>query len=170
MLHEIENNRFYIPEVEQEITRSTDRKARILVILTSNSEKNLPDAFLRRCLFYNVDFPSEDELVKIVTNRLSPFLTEIEIGSQIDFADQYRRVLKIFQAIRDRSVVKPPSTSELLDWVKVLHLEGLIHNNFDERNAQFLPPEQKKALQLSLYTLIKTKEDLEEVEDFLQLK
>jgi hypothetical protein len=46
----------------------------------------------------------------------------------------------------------------------------LINNNFDEKNAKFLPPDQKKALQLSLYTLIKTKEDLEEVEEMLQLK
>ena len=117
-----------------------------------------------------MDFPSEDELVKIVTNRLHPFLSEIEGGAQIDFDHQYRRVLKIFHAIRARSVVKPPSTSELLDWVKVLHIEGLINNNFDERNAKYLPPDQKKALQLSLYTLIKTKEDLEEVEELLQLK
>jgi MoxR-like ATPase len=170
LLHEIENNRFYIPELEQQVTRSGDRRARILVILTSNSEKNLPDAFLRRCLFYNVDFPTEDELVKIVTSRLAPFISEIEGDMQVDFEHQYRRVLRIFNAIRAKSVVKPPSTSELLDWVKVLHLEGLINNNFDERNAKFLPPEQKKALQLSLYTLVKTREDLEEVEELLQLK
>jgi hypothetical protein len=125
---------------------------------------------LRRCLFYNVDFPSEDELLQIITNRLRPFIIEIEAGSHIDFTEQYRRVLRIFKSIRERSVVKPPSTSELLDWVKVLHMERLIHNNFDERNLHYLPPEQKRALQLSLYTLIKTKEDLEEIEAFLKLK
>jgi MoxR-like ATPase len=170
LLNEIENNRFFIPEMEKDLTRSEDRKTRILIILTSNSEKSLPDAFLRRCLFYHVPFPSESELMTIILQRISPFLDEIANGAKVDFTSHYARAIKLFQVIRAKSAVKPPSTSELLDWIKVLHLENIIHEDFNENNLAFLPPLRKKALQLSLYALVKTKEDLDEVEDFLKLK
>jgi MoxR-like ATPase len=170
LLNEIENNRFSIPEIEKEIVRSSDRRTRILTILTSNSEKSLPDAFLRRCLFYHIPFPSENDLIRIILSRISPFLQEIETNSQTDFKDHYKRALKLFHLIRKRSYVKPPSTSELLDWLKVLHMENLIKEEITEDTIEYLPPERRKALQLSLYALLKTKEDLDEIEDLLKLK
>jgi len=170
LLNEIENNRFFIPEMEKEISKSEDRKTRILVILTSNGEKSLPDAFLRRCLFYHVPFPSENDLVAIILQRLGPFLDEIGNNSLVDFKEHYLRALKLFHLIREKSPVKPPSTSELLDWLKVLHVENIIKENIDENNIEYLPPARKKALQLSLYTLVKTKEDLDAIEKFLKLK
>lgn len=170
LLNEIENNQFYIPECEKEITRSSDRKTRILVILTSNSERSLPDAFLRRCLFYHIPFPTEDELIKIILHRISPFLEEMGVYSKMDFYDHYMRALKLFEQIRNKAHVKPPSTSELLDWLKVLHMENLIKEEINVNTAGYLPPERKKALQLSLYTLLKTKEDFDAVEQFLKLR
>jgi MoxR-like ATPase len=170
LLNEIENNRFYIPECEKEISRSDDRKTRILVILTSNSERNLPDAFLRRCLFYHIPFPSETDLIKIIIHRISPFLEELGNHAHMDFNDHYKRALQLFHLIRSKSHVKPPSTSELLDWLKVLHLEGLISEDINENTVAYFPPERKQALQLSLYTLLKTKEDLDEIEYLLKLK
>jgi MoxR-like ATPase len=170
LLNEIENSRFYISECEQEIRKSDDRKTRILVILTSNSERNLPDAFLRRCLFYNIPFPSEEELVKIVIQRITPFLEELGNESRLDFFEHYKRALKLFHLIRSRSHVKPPSTSELLDWIKVLHMENLIKEDINLKDIQYFPPDRKKALQLSLYTLLKTREDLEQVEELLKLR
>jgi MoxR-like ATPase len=170
LLNEIENNRFLISEMEKEITKNEDRRTRSLVIMTSNSEKALPDAFLRRCLFYNVPFPSDDELLAIVLQRLGPFLNELAQESRIDSADHYRFAIRLFHLIRQRSVVKPPSISEFLDWLKVLHLEEIIYDKIDEKNIEYLPDYRKKALQLSLYTLIKTKEDLDEIEHLLKLK
>jgi MoxR-like ATPase len=170
LLNEIENNRFSIPEMEKEIIKSDDRKTRILVILTSNGEKSLPDAFLRRCLFYHVPFPTENELMAIILQRLGPFLDEIGNNFMVDFKEHYSHALKLFHLIREKSTVKPPSTSELLDWLKVLHLENIIKDNIDANNIEFLPPARKKALQLSLYTLVKTKEDLEEIEKLLKLR
>lgn len=170
LLHELEHNRFFVPEINAELARSSDRRARMLTVLTSNSEKNLPDAFLRRCLFYHVPFPSSEELLRILTARLTPFLQELEARADLDLEDHYRRAVRVFEFIRDRAVVKPPSTSELIDWVKVLHLEQLLNRNFDESNVRFLPPDQKRSLQLSLYTLLKTREDLELVEEALALK
>lgn len=169
LLNEIENNRFYIPECEKEIVRSGDRKTRVLVILTSNSERSLPDAFLRRCLFYHIPFPSEEELLRIILHRISPFLEEMGNNAKMDFYDHYTRALKLFDLIRSKAHVKPPSTSELLDWLKVLHMENLIKEDINVNTAGYLPPERRKALQLSLYTLLKTKEDLDAIEQLLKL-
>jgi len=170
LLSEIENNRFTIPEMEKEIVRSDDRRTRSLVIMTSNSEKTLPDAFLRRCLFYNVPFPSDNDLLSIILQRLSPFLNELGRDAHMDFTDHYRYAINLFHAIRERSSVKPPSISELLDWLKVLHREELIKDKIDEKNVEYLPAYRKKALQLSLYTLLKTREDLVEIEQLLKLR
>jgi MoxR-like ATPase len=170
LLNEIENNRFYIPECEKELFKSEDRKTRILVILTSNSERSLPDAFLRRCLFYHIPFPSEEDLIKIIVHRINPFLQELGKHSNMDFYDHYKRALQLFHLIRSKSQVKPPSTSELLDWLKVLHMEDLIKEEINVNTVSYLPPERKKALQLSLYTLLKTKEDFDEIEQLLKLR
>jgi MoxR-like ATPase len=170
LLNEIENNRFVINEMEKEVTRSDDRRARSLVIMTSNSEKTLPDAFLRRCLFYNVPFPADHELMEIILQRIGPFLEELGRDAGIDFTDHYRHAINLFHVIREKSAIKAPSISELLDWLKVLHIEQLIKDKIDEKNVEYLPPYRKKALQLSLYTLVKTREDLDEIERLLKLK
>ncbi len=170
LLNEIENNKFIIAELEKEIARSDDRRTRSLVIMTSNSEKTLPDAFLRRCLFYNVPFPSDEELLSIILQRIGPFIQELGRDNHIDFTEHYRYAIQLFHVIRQKSTIKPPSISELLDWVKVLHIEEIIKDKIDERNIEYLPAYRKKALQLSLYTLIKTKEDMNEIEHALKLK
>jgi len=79
-------------------------------------------------------------------------------------------MLSIFHVIRGKSTIKPPSISEFLDWLKVLHIEELIKDKIDEKNIEYLPAYRKKAIQLSLYTLVKTKEDMDEVEELLKLK
>jgi len=167
LLDEIENNRFYITEVDKTIYRSNDRRARILVILTSNSENTLPDAFLRRCLFYHVPFPSDAELLQIIINRISPFLSEVMQASNIDFMQRYKAALKLFRLIKERSVIKQPSTSELLDWIKVLHMEKLLDWPVDITNIAAMDEKQKASLMLSLYTLVKTRQDLEQIEGLL---
>ncbi|TMI75135.1 MAG: MoxR family ATPase [Bacteroidetes bacterium] len=170
LLNEIENNKFTISELEKEIVRSEDRRTRSLVIMTSNSEKTLPDAFLRRCLFYNVPFPTDDELLSIILGRLGPFIQELGRDNHIDFTEHYKYAIHLFHVIRSKSNVKPPSISELLDWVKVLHIEEIIKDKIDEKNVEYLPAYRKKALQLSLYTLIKTREDMNEIEQLLKLR
>jgi MoxR-like ATPase len=170
LLNEIENNKFSISELETEITRSDDRRTRNLVIMTSNSERSLPDAFLRRCLFYNLPFPNDEELLAIVLKRLRPFMEELGRDSHLDFTAHYRSAIELFHAIRSRSMVKPPSISELLDWIKVLHMEDLIKDKIDERNVEYVPPYRREALRLSLFTLLKTRDDLDEIERYLKLK
>lgn len=121
LLWELDQMEFYIPE-----TRRTVRAAkRPVVIITSNAEKELPDAFLRRCIFHYIEFPDQELMEKIVA---------------VHYPDLERRlldqVLQAFYAIREMpSIRKQPSTSELLDWI-----QSLIVSGFDvERIASDIP-------------------------------
>jgi MoxR-like ATPase len=93
---------------------------RPIVVITSNREKQLPEPFLRRCLYLELNFPLEPELLaKIVKKNLDASVRQIS-NKLIDEA------IKSFLEIRANSkgLQKPPATSELIDWVKVLHWEG----------------------------------------------
>jgi MoxR-like ATPase len=113
ILNEIEHLFFRIPELGN-VTVSATRSLRPVVILTSNSEKTLPDAFLRRCIYYDVPFPDEERLQEIVAARIaglagaaSPLLTE---------------ALSFFGRLRDDAtgLRKKPGTAELLGWLAAL--------------------------------------------------
>ena len=94
-----------------------DRGQRPVLILTSNSEKNLPDAFLRRCAYYHIPFPEKDRLLEIVEANvpLSESFTQQMLQDAVDH----------FIEIRDLSLRKNPATAELLAWIHLLKKEGL---------------------------------------------
>ncbi|MFX4261857.1 AAA family ATPase [Pelotomaculum propionicicum] len=111
LLWELDIMNFYIPETGQTITASR----RPIVIITSNAEKELPDAFLRRCIFHYIDFPDKDMMAEIIKVHY-PDLEEILM----------RQAMEAFYALRGVSgLLKKPSTSELLDWVRALTLGGI---------------------------------------------
>lgn len=118
LLHELDQMEFHVYETGEQIKA----QQRPIVIITSNNEKELPDAFLRRCFFHYIQFPSPELLTKIV---------------QVHYPDIKQRLLdaalKAFFQLRELpNLKKKPSTSELLDWLKLLlvedvqpkHLEG----------------------------------------------
>lgn len=110
ILNEIENLYFRIPELGNVKIKATENRSPILV-LTSNSEKSLPEAFLRRCIYYNIPFPDETRLTSIIEARLGTFVNS-------DFLNQ---ALNVFLRLRgDRGLRKKPSTAELLNWLMVL--------------------------------------------------
>ena len=111
LLWELDKMEFYINETKETIRT----KSRPIVIITSNAEKELPDAFLRRCIFHYIEFPDRDKLEEIV---------------RVHFDDIDRKLLdqamEAFYKIRDmRDIQKKPSTSELLDWLQALMLSGI---------------------------------------------
>jgi MoxR-like ATPase len=111
LLHELDRMRFAVLETGDEIAAKT----RPVVIITSNNEKELPDAFLRRCVFHFIDFPDR-ELMKRIVAVHHPDLER-------DLAEQ---ALRVFYEIRDMARLrKRPSTSELIDWIAVLRRSGL---------------------------------------------
>ena len=102
---------FYIHETK----RTVKAKHRPIVIITSNAEKELPDAFLRRCIFHYIDFPDAQLMEEIVRTHI-PNVEEQVLKSAFE----------VFYDIRGmRDVRKKPSTSELIDWINVLQLGGI---------------------------------------------
>ncbi len=111
LLWELDQMEFYIHETK----RTVKAKHRPIVIITSNAEKELPDAFLRRCIFHYIDFPDADLMEEIVRTHI-PDVEEAVLKSAFD----------VFYDIRGmRDVRKKPSTSELIDWINVLQLGGI---------------------------------------------
>jgi MoxR-like ATPase len=136
LLHEIDRMRFFIPETGDEIVA----KQRPVVVVTSNNEKELPDAFLRRCVFHFIDFPSK-ELMRDIVEVHHPKLDE-------KLVDQ---AMQTFYQIREmRRLRKRPSTSELIDWISALKLSGVKHVKLDS-NLPFLGTLLKKEQDLVAY-------------------
>ena len=111
LLNELDEMTFHIPELDEEVVAIH----RPIVIITSNSEKELPDAFLRRCIFHYIEFPDEEMMERIVKVHYP----DIEMKL-------VKEAIKRFYWIREvDGLRKKPSTSELLDWIKALALGGI---------------------------------------------
>jgi MoxR-like ATPase len=134
LLHELDRMRFRIVETGEEIVAKT----RPVVIITSNNEKELPDAFLRRCVFHFIDFPDRAFMRRIVEVH-HPNL-------DASLADQ---ALRVFYEIRDSiRLRKRPSTSELIDWIAVLKKAGIQEVRL-EKDLPFLGALLKKEQDLA---------------------
>jgi len=111
LLHELDRMRFRVVETGDEYVA----KERPVVIITSNNEKELPDAFLRRCVFHFIDFP-EREFMRQIVSVHHPELAKALVD----------QVLSVFYEIRNMSRLrKRPSTSELIDWIAALRKAGI---------------------------------------------
>jgi MoxR-like ATPase len=141
ILNELEYLHFSIPEIGTDEI-SADPEYRPVVVITSNSEKDLPDPFLRRCIYYNLPFPDPETLKKIVANRLGEFS-----GANTAILSS---ALELFFWLRDHSshLRKKPATAELLDWLLVLRTSA-------QENGTFHPG----LVKATLSSLIKTAED-----------
>ncbi len=111
LLHELDRMRFRITETDDDVIA----KQRPVVIITSNNEKELPDAFLRRCVFHFIEFPDQELMKRIVA------VHHPTVNDQL-----VQQALSVFYEIRDmKRLRKRPSTSELVDWIAVLRSAGL---------------------------------------------
>jgi MoxR-like ATPase len=134
LLNELDEMSFHIHELDEEVTA----KHRPIVIITSNSEKELPDAFLRRCIFSYIEFPDDEMMERIIKVHYPDIENKL-----------VKEALKRFYWIREiDGLRKKPSTSELLDWIKALALGGI---NI-EKVSNEIP---------FLGTLLKTEQDTE---------
>jgi MoxR-like ATPase len=116
ILREIETLSFTIRETGETLPPGgIDPRFRPIIILTSNSEKSLPDAFLRRCAFFHIDQPKPEDLIEIVKNRI---LKGGASGFPRELVDD---AVLLFDALRTKAKLhKEPSTAELLQWVRML--------------------------------------------------
>jgi MoxR-like ATPase len=127
LLQELDRMEFYVYETGATVKA----RARPIVLITSNNEKELPDAFLRRCFFHYIRFPDRETMQAIVDvhfPQLKPRLL--------------REALNVFYDIRDvPGMKKKPSTSELLDWIKLLVSEDIDPETLKERDPRkIIPP------------------------------
>jgi MoxR-like ATPase len=136
LLHELDRMRYVVTETGDEVVA----KERPVVIITSNNEKELPDAFLRRCVFHFLDFP-DAELMKKIVRVHHPALAQKLVDQAVVAFYELREVPRLR---------KRPSTSELIDWISVLHHAGV----GGERFAKELP---------LLGVLLKKEQDVETV-------
>jgi MoxR-like ATPase len=146
VLFAIEKLRFRIPELNNK-SYETVAAARPIIVITSNSEKNLPDAFLRRVIYYHIPFPSEANLIQILSAKTDGF-TEGELKS----------VVQHFQDVRDLKLKKAPATAELIYWALLLRQMNFPMQKLG--NGSFSAAEKGQLL-MSYAVLAKNREDLE---------
>jgi MoxR-like ATPase len=143
LLHELDKMSFYVYETGQTVTA----KQRPVIIITSNNEKELPDAFLRRCFFHYIEFPDEATMRQIIAVHF-PKIRETLVSE----------ALQIFFKLRNvAGLKKPPSTSELIDWLTLLMADDLPEEVLRRRDPKSaIPP---------LYgALIKNEQDVQLLE------
>ena len=137
LLWELDQMEFYIHETK----RTVKAKHRPVVIITSNAEKELPDAFLRRCIFHYIEFPNEELMAEIVRSHYP----EVE-------DNLLKNAMDVFYWIRSqREIRKKPSTSELIDWINALQIAGI-------------PAEQIREKLPFVGVVVKKDEDLETIQ------
>lgn len=125
LLNELDGDTFSfnVPELGRDEPFAADPAFKPIIIITSNSEKNLPEPFLRRCIFYHIPTPNAEGLLKIVLGKLQ------EHPELNGFAEEgLRRLIAHFSEIRDRAgeiSKKKPATAELISWLIVLHQMGI---------------------------------------------
>lgn len=125
LLLELDKMCFYVYELKKEVVA----KQRPIIIITSNNEKELPPAFLRRCFFHYINFPTRDEMTKIIDlhypNIQQNLLTE---------------ALEVFFGLREiDGLKKQPSTSELIDWLKLLLADDLAQETLINKTSDVIP-------------------------------
>ena len=139
LLQELDRMEFYCYELDQTIKA----KNRPLVIITSNNEKDLPDAFLRRCFFHHIAFPEREVLEKIISVHI-PKIKKKLLKEAIDVFFDIRKV---------PGMKKKPSTSELIDWLKLIVSDDIAQEVITSKSKNLVPP---------LYgALLKNEQDVE---------
>lgn len=179
LLRELDQGHFEIPEIDTNLAAKLDLvpvevedpatyrrrmerpnpSERPLIIITSNVERQLPDPFLRRCVFFHIEFPETNQLRAILVSRFGGAFDDLLLD----------RVLTVFSALRDdRSLTKRPSTSELIRWVEALHT--LYEPGFVGRALERFSSESDRGRWLglpALSCLIKLREDTDRLAGIL---
>lgn len=127
LLQELDRMEFYVYETDETIKADN----RPIVIITSNNEKELPDAFLRRCFFHYIKFPDEEVMNQIVEVHFPGIKGRLT-----------QEALKVFYDMREvPGLKKKPSTSELLDWLKLLMADDISPETLREKDpTKLIPP------------------------------
>ena len=125
LLQELDKMEFFVYETQQVIKA----KQRPIIIITSNNEKELPDAFLRRCFFHYIKFPTKVEMAQIIDVH-HPHVKQ----------DLLKQTLEVFFELRElKGMKKKPSTSELIDWLKLLMADDIAQEVLMDEKSGIIP-------------------------------
>lgn len=160
LLHALDEFAFEVPELGKVGNNKIkgDRDNQPFVIITSNSEKNLPDAFLRRCVYFHIKFPNDKQLLEILNN--------LELGNFLP--SELKKLVDHFLEKRENTKRKKPATAELLAWAawlseKKFPADKLLPKVDKLSEQKNLSEQEKQLLQASYSILLKSREDLEGV-------
>ncbi|MBK7937711.1 MAG: MoxR family ATPase [Lewinellaceae bacterium] len=151
VLSALEKLEFNVPELDNKKYQATPDH-RPVIIMTSNSEKNLPDPFLRRVAYYNIEFPGDAELLHILAQKVDGFAKK----------EQLEAIVRHFELIRSgkkAALRKKPATAELLHWAALLHKMNFDAAKLDHTDK--LSPAEREQLHISYSVLAKFREDYE---------
>lgn len=155
LLNELDNFEFSINEIDETISfrdsEDQDKLKNILILITSNNEKNLPDAFLRRCLFFHIEI-SEQKLKEIILQKLQDLNIDLNTYKKDEswLNDRIQEIQKIYLENR---IEKKPGAAECIEWAVWMSQKE----------------ENKKNVEQSLYLLFKKKQDLDVAKEILSI-
>jgi MoxR-like ATPase len=154
LLGAIEQLTFNVKELNNKDAIQTTKEKRPIIIITSNSEKNLPDAFLRRVVYYHIPFPDGVSLLKILNKKFDK-MGEAYLGSLIAH----------FEKIRTLKLKKKPATAELIYWTLYLSKCNFSYDNLAD--LEVLQDTEKEVLKTSYSILAKNQDDLNSLHEWL---
>jgi MoxR-like ATPase len=163
LLNEIDNWYFHIPEWQNVKIKALKASTPILVI-TSNSEKNLPAAFLRRCVYYDIPFPDQAQLRTILSGRIDEFAVAPDAPAGPETNPLIESATLRFLALTadNAGLKQPPGTAEFIDWVRCMLLSGA------QASTDLLKaPDAVGFMKAALPALVKSPEDIKRVNELL---
>ena len=146
ILAALEDLHFKVSEVGKDYKATEENRP--IIIMTSNSEKNLPDAFLRRVAFYHIPFPDAQQLLDILQSKV-PSFSKSNLSALISHFEMIRQ---------DANLRKNPATAELIHWVYLLQKLGFDATKLSDLKSLSIP--EKEQLTMSYSVLAKTKDDM----------
>jgi MoxR-like ATPase len=164
ILGAIEKLEFRVTEINKVYKAHPENRP--LIILTSNSEKNLPDAFLRRVVYYHIPFPSEKDLMEILKLKTQQF-KNLELGPIVKHFLEIREEKLKTKRGRAIKLKNPPATSALIYWTLLLHKMEFDTSLLSKVGEEELPEIQKNKLRQSYSVLAKNKDDLQTLQQMI---
>ncbi|MFK7950019.1 MAG: AAA family ATPase [Saprospiraceae bacterium] len=157
LLDVLDQTTFEVPELKKELPNTwqfeADKNKKPLIVITSNSEKSLPDAFLRRCVYHHIAVPKDDKLQSILMMHFA----EDKVKPHFD------KINAFFEKVRSQLYRKSPGTAELISWLQVMQNQNFPFDKLKWGNVDDLSESELKTLHLSFSILAKKQEDFETI-------
>lgn len=160
LLDVLDQHSFEVPELKKELPNDawqfkTDEANKPFIIITSNSEKSLPDAFLRRCVYHHIAVPTDEKLQEILLKHFAK-----DENKKIPYFD---KINAFFEKVRKELYRKSPGTAELISWLQVMQNQNFPFDKLEWGNVENLSESEKQTLRLSFSILAKKQDDFETI-------